>query len=344
MVEYMHHNKYIRMKKNSFLILSLGAFMAFSCVPLTKFNTLEKQNSDCQQEREALKTENDKIAAENREIKTSLEVTQKDLQKASNDNASFRSELNDLQQQHNLLIKDYDDLKEAQQTLMNGSETEIRKLMSELQGSQQKLEKKEAELNKLSGNLDEKKKNIEQMQGELDQRNARLTELENVLKEQVATVQTLKKSVTAALTGFENQGLTISQKNGKVYVSLDEKLLFPSGSTTVDPKGVTALKKLAGVLEQNPDIGITIEGHTDDVQVISGSSFKDNWDLSALRATSIVRILLQGSSINPKNLTVSGRGEFFPIDPAKTAEARQKNRRTEIILSPKLDELYKLIE
>jgi chemotaxis protein MotB len=120
--------------------------------------------------------------------------------------------------------------------------------------------------------------------------------------------------------------------------------LFPSGSTIVDPRGIAALKKLAGVLEANPDISIMIEGHTDDVPVISGSNFKDNWDLSTLRATSIVRILLQGSGIDPKRLTASGRGEFFPVDPAKTTEARQKNRRTEIILTPRLEELYKLIE
>jgi chemotaxis protein MotB len=182
------------------------------------------------------------------------------------------------------------------------------------------------------------------MQDELDRRNARLTELENVLNEQEAMVNSLKRSVSEALTGFENQGLTVTQKNGKVYVSLEEKLLFPSGSTAVDPKGIAALKKLAGVLEKNPEISINIEGHTDDVPVIPGSSFRDNWDLSVLRATSIVRILLQGSSIDPKRLTTSGRAEFFPVDPAKTAEARQKNRRTEIILSPKLENLFKLIE
>ncbi len=153
----------------------------------------------------------------------------------------------------------------------------------------------------------------------------------------------ITQKVSDALLGFENQGLTVTQKNGKVYVSLDEKLLFKSGSTVVDPKGVSALKNLAGVLEQNPDINVMIEGHTDDVPVISGSTYKDNWDLSALRATSIVRILLEGSSINPQRLTTAGRSQYLPVEIAKTAEARQKNRRTEIILSPKLDELYKLV-
>jgi chemotaxis protein MotB len=332
------------MKKKWLILLFVATLLTASCVPLTRFKSLEQKDADCQQDRENLKTENDKLIAENRETKTSLDMAQKDLQKTIKENASSKKELEDLQQEHFRLNKDYDDLKEAQQTLLKGSETEIRKLMAELEGSQQNLEQREMELNKLSVTLDEKKKNMDRMQEELDQRNARLTELESILKEQEATVALLKKSVSEALTGFENQGLTVTQKNGKVYVSLEEKLLFPSGSAAVDPKGVVALKKLAGVLEKNPDISINIEGHTDDVPVISGSTFKDNWDLSVLRATSIVRILLQGSSIDPKRLTTSGRAEFFPVDPAKTAEARQKNRRTEIILSPRLDKLFKLIE
>jgi chemotaxis protein MotB len=125
---------------------------------------------------------------------------------------------------------------------------------------------------------------------------------------------------------------------------MDEKLLFQTGSIEVDPRGVEALKKLAGVLENNRDIKITVEGHTDDVPVRTNPSYADNWDLSVKRATSIVRIILDNSSIDPTRLVASGRGEFLPIDKAKTAEARQKNRRTEIILTPRLDELYNLIE
>jgi chemotaxis protein MotB len=125
---------------------------------------------------------------------------------------------------------------------------------------------------------------------------------------------------------------------------LDEKLLFKSGSITVDPAGVSAIKKLAKILEQNPDIDITIEGHTDNVPLSPNASMQDNWDLSVKRATSIVRILLNGTKISPKRLTAAGRGEFIPVDAANTSEARQKNRRTEIILTPKLDELYRMLE
>jgi chemotaxis protein MotB len=216
--------------------------------------------------------------------------------------------------------------------------------MEDLQLAQKDLQTRESELNRMSADVSAKQAALEKTQSELDQRNARLAELEQALRNQEITLKLLKQKVSDALLGFEKQGLTVTQKNGKVYVSLDEKLLFKSGSTVVDQKGVAALKKLAGVLEQNPDINVMIEGHTDDVPVIPGSAYMDNWDLSVLRATSIVRILLDGSTIDPKRLTTAGRSQYLPVDPAKTAEARQKNRRTEIILSPKLDELYKIID
>jgi chemotaxis protein MotB len=138
--------------------------------------------------------------------------------------------------------------------------------------------------------------------------------------------------------------LTVEQKNGKVYVSLDEKLLFKSGKWEVDPNGQNALKKLAAVLEKNEDINVLIEGHTDDVPFGGNGNIADNWDLSAKRATAIVKIILANSKVKPQRLMAAGRGEFMPIDPQKTTEARQKNRRTEIILSPKLDEVLKMLE
>jgi chemotaxis protein MotB len=332
------------MKNVHIVTFVAGLLFITGCVPPMKFKALQQQNDNCMQEQERLKTENDNLSAENKEMKSAVELLQQNLKKSAQEENSCKVNYADLELRFNQIKKDYDDLREAQQVLLRGSEQEIRKLMSDLQLTQEDLQQKESDLIKLSQALDEKKKNLENTEAELKQRNARLSELETVLKEQEKTVIALKKAVSDALTGFENEGLTVTQKKGKVYVSLEEKLLFPSGSATVDPKGAVALKKLTGVLEKNPDISIMIEGHTDDVPVKPGSSYKDNWDLSVLRATSVVRILLQDSSIDPKRLTVSGRGEFFPLDPAKTPEARQKNRRTEIILSPKLEALYKLIE
>jgi chemotaxis protein MotB len=136
----------------------------------------------------------------------------------------------------------------------------------------------------------------------------------------------------------------VTQKDGKVYISLDEKLLFKSASWDIDANGKNALKKLASVLEKNPGIQVTIEGHTDNVPYNPGNSqLKDNWDLSAKRATTVVRVLLDGSKIKPERLTASGRSEYLPVDTRSTPDARQKNRRTEIVLTPDLTELYNLI-
>ncbi|MBL7917418.1 MAG: OmpA family protein, partial [Bacteroidia bacterium] len=178
---------------------------------------------------------------------------------------------------------------------------------------------------------------------QLKLREARVNELEAILKQKDQAAADLKKKLQDALLGFEGKGLTITQKNGKIYVSMDESLLFASGKTNVEPKGVEALKTVAKVLEQNKDINVLVEGHTDDVPMKGAGEIKDNWDLSVMRATSVTKILLSSANIAQSRITAAGRGEFFPLDNAKTPEARKKNRRTEIILTPKLDELLKVL-
>lgn len=151
----------------------------------------------------------------------------------------------------------------------------------------------------------------------------------------------LKKKMAEALGGFSANELTVSQKNGKVYVSLSESLLFPSGSAVVNEKGKEALSKLAAVLVLNPDIAINIEGHTDSIPI--RLKYEDNWALSTARATSIVRILVNDYKVDPRNVVASGHSMYDPVATNSTPEGRAQNRRTEIILSPKLDELYNLI-
>jgi chemotaxis protein MotB len=170
--------------------------------------------------------------------------------------------------------------------------------------------------------------------------------LESIIGRSDSTVSALRKAVSDALLGFENKGLTIQQKGSRVYVSMDEQLLFASGSTIVEKKGEEALRKLSDVLAQNNDINVTVEGHTDDIPIngVLASGARDNWELSVLRATSVVKIILKGSTIDPNRITACGKGPYQPIDPAKTAEARKKNRRTEIILTPKLDALLNVLE
>ena len=330
---------------NRIILIDIIILMSLiACVPASQFKETQLESQNCQEERDLLFSSNEKLTVENTELKSNLENNKDIVKRLSSDSLKKQEELDHLKKQHAQLTQQYNDLKNAQDELLSGSATETRKLLNQLQTTQSDLQKREDQLNQLSRSVDEKKRNLDDLKAELEERNQRLTELERILARKDSAVDALKHKVSAALLGFENQGLTITQKNGKVYVSLEEQLLFKSGSTEVDAKGVSALKKLAQVLEQNPDINIMIEGHTDDVPVIKGSAFTDNWDLSVQRATSIVRILLDGTSINPKRLLASGRGEFMPVDPAKTSVARQKNRRTEIILTPKLDELFRILE
>jgi chemotaxis protein MotB len=227
--------------------------------------------------------------------------------------------------------------------LLAGSTSDNAKLTGDLNMTKEELLKKQDELKALEAKLNKQKQDLDDLAAQLKQREARVNELETILKQKDQAATDLKKKLSDALLGFENKGLTITQKNGKVYVSMDESLLFASGKTNVESRGVEALKNVAKVLETNPDINVMVEGHTDDVPMKGAGEIKDNWDLSVMRATSVTKILLSSAKIESSRITAAGRGEFFPLDAAKTPEARKKNRRTEIILTPKLDELLKVL-
>jgi chemotaxis protein MotB len=178
---------------------------------------------------------------------------------------------------------------------------------------------------------------------ELEARERRLAELQGIINTQDSLLNALNDAVKKALLAFKSDEISVEMKNGKVYVSLSDKLLFKSGSAAVEEKGLEAIKTLGDVLNKNPDIDVLIEGHTDNIP-IKTAKYEDNWALSADRALSIVRLLANEHKVDPKRLEAAGRAEFYPKASNETAEGRAKNRRTEIILSPKLDELYKLIE
>lgn len=314
-----------------------------ACVPPKLFTEVETEKNNCKNEREGLVADNEKLTVENTELKANLELTRKTVKRMEEDGLGNTEELNALKSRYDQLNKRYDELKDSHQALISGSDSEARSLMDKLEATQRDLYQHEDQLKQTETKLEKDRAELERLKKELNQQKARLMELQKIIDQKDAQAEALKQKLSTALIGFENQGLTITKKNGKVYVSLDEKLLFPSGSTDVDPRGKSALNNLASVLEQNRDINIMIEGHTDDVPIIAGSKYNDNWDLSVQRATAIIRILLDGTSINPKRLTAAGRSEFFPIDARKTPDARQKNRRTEIILEPNLDEVFNLL-
>jgi chemotaxis protein MotB len=332
------------------LLIFLVFYLA-GCVPARKYEDLLERRQETEDRNTEIRKQNEQLSTDLNELTNENETLSRELNKLRQDTTQIGHKWRELQRKHVNLQRTYEILTDQNEKLLEGKDEETRQILSELQKTQEGLLEREDQLRRTTREMAQKEERLDQLNErlqkyaeELNQKNIRVNELENILARQDSTVQALKSKVSAALLGFEGEGLTVNVRNGKVYVSLEESLLFATGSTRVDSKGVSALKELAKVLENNPNINVLIEGHTDDVPFRPGSQIKDNWDLSVLRATSIVRIILGNSDADPHRFTVAGRGEFLPVDDAKTPEARMKNRRTEIILTPKLDDLFQIIE
>ncbi len=326
------------------VLLFLLSFLV-SCVSPRIVEDLKKKNERCAGDNAILKEQNEKLSSENNEMKSTLEGYEKQLKGLKMDTGILRKSVALMTKNYNQINELYEILLQKNRELLAGNQNQNTSLMSKLQLTEVDLQKREDELRSLEKALKMKKEDLDATRDELQERAARVNELEQMLADKDRAVNELKDKVASALKGFKNKGLSVETKNGKVYVSLEAKLLFPSGSTNVDPKGKSALLKLAKVLEDNEDVIILVEGHTDtDKYKSSGGSIKDNWDLSVLRATSVVRIIRENSKVNPSRLTAAGRSEYLPIDDAKTTEGMAKNRRIEIILTPKLDELFQILE
>ena len=257
-------------------------------------------------------------------------------------NLSLKSQIETLQASITELNRQLADLNSKNGSLGEQTQTQmdqLKKTNEELQRQQQKLKLLQDLIAQQSKDQnDELKKKNE----ELLAQQQKLQQLQDVLAQQNLRSKQLRDKMTDALKGYNSSDLSITQKNGKLYVRLSENLLFPSGSAEVNPKGVEALAKLAAVLNLNGDVAVNIEGHTDSIPI--RGRYKDNWDLSTARATSIVRILTENYKVDPLRVVASGHSYYDPVDSNSTPEGRARNRRTEIILSPKLDEMYKLLE
>jgi len=304
------------------IILVVLAGFAASCVSTKKYNAL---TAKCNEESSRLNAKADSLSTRINEISSENQRFKKDLTQLKSDTARLGSMLRVLTADYNELDRSHELLK----TQFSANFEDAEKVMAELKAAQDDLIVREDRLKVLQAELDVKGKN--------------LAELQSALHKKDSITDALRRAVSDALMGFEGKGLTVHMKDGKVYVSLEEKLLFASGKWDVSNEGISALKDLAKVLEKNPDINVLIEGHTDNVPLTGQNQVKDNWDLSVMRATSIVKILLANAKISPKRLVASGRGEFLPVEPNSSAANKAKNRRTEIILSPKLDELMQII-
>jgi len=233
--------------------------------------------------------------------------------------------------------KSYETLEDSYKALEQNSNAALQESIEQNRGLLDEIQLKESELS-------DERSDLDSLQNELASKIARVNELERVIANKEALLSKLKSSLSKALLSFDGKGLTVEQRNGKVYVSMENKLLFKSGSWAVGSEGKQAIKQLAMVLEQNKDISVLIEGHTDDDPYIGDSKLSGNWDLSVKRATAIVRLLLQNKGVMPENITAAGKGEYSPVVPNSSADNRSKNRRIEVILAPKLDEIGKLLQ
>lgn len=327
------------------LLLSAVVLSAFivSCVPARQMQDEKARREKAESELATMRADFDKMSATSTELNEKIDGMNKQLVALERDTTITGISLRKMTSQYDKVNSLYEELNSKYEQLLRLNASETQKISTELQLTQEQLSIKEAELKKLENELNLRKQNLDQMQADLLLKEKRITELESIINKKDSVMKELRNKLTIALKGFENNGLTIIEKDGKIYVSLDESLLFASGSWTVNAKGKDAIMKLSNVLADNPDIYIMVEGHTDNVPYKGSGQVKDNWDLSVMRATSVTKIILDNKGVNPQRITSAGRGEYFPIDPASNSEARQKNRRTEIILTPNMDEFMKIL-
>lgn len=324
------------MKRTHLYIFSLILLSLAACVPA-------RQYQDAVDGRNALMQDTATLHMRIAEQNTELAGLHKQIDRLQSEIMVMQSDSLDVHNRYDQMVKANQELRDVEATLNNRINQLLSLSSNENQQLREDLQKKSDELDAKEKQLDAQQQNIDTLNASLLAREKRVKELEDILAKQEQIVTDLKNKIDEALSGFNATDLTVERKNGKVYVSLSEKLLFPSGSTVVDPKGKDALKKLADVLKANPGIQVEIEGHTDNVPLKSANFPKDNWDLSVLRATSIVKILTGDYGVDPKSVTASGRGEYFPVADNTTADGRARNRRTEIILSPDLTPLLQAI-
>lgn len=320
--------------KNLFSLLPffIVLLLLSACVPAKKYKDLLEREKVCSEELAKFKKSSGEYESLSKDLQTKFANASRDLAKLIQDTTALGSKYRLLLRDYNIIDGEYKSLQKSFDKLKNLSAKETAELQNQLEAKNNELQIKEDALLKLDQELKEK-------QRLLIEREKRVNELEEAIRKKEAAVQLLKAKVANALRGFENQGLSVVQKNGKIYVSLEAKLLFKSGSTFVEEEGIRALVELGKALESEKDLEIIVEGHTDTDKLNSSASPKNNWELSVLRATSVVQILLNNSSMTPSQIMAGGRGEFLPVDEFDKA----KNRRIEVIISPNLNELFEII-
>lgn len=306
--------------------------MLSACVPVKKYNELVEKEKQCSEELEKYKSSSLTNEGRAKDLQSKYDILQKET-------AALKSDTSELGNKYRLLQVEYDkssaqleSMERAFDKMRISGARETATLQAELEAKNLELQRKEDALMTLESELKTK-------QTQLEEREQRVNELEEMIRRQEEATQLLKTKVANALKGFESQGLSVVNKKGKIYVSMEAKLLFASGSTIVEANGKKALIELAKVLQNEKDLEIIVEGHTDTDKLASAAHPKNNWELSVLRSTSVIDIMITNSKMDPKQLMAAGRSEYHPVD----AKDKAKNRRIEIIISPNLSELYELI-
>lgn len=325
------------------LALVLALLLMQSCVPHRKYAALEDRYN-------ALIESNDSCQTELTFTKNKLSDVEKVANELDAKVADIQSRFVETEALYNKVKESYEVLGENYRKLIESKSEDLARLDAELKDMESKLSEKdddlsnrEADLIKQQSKLDKLAADVETLRLDLEQREKKVKELESIIDEKDAMFKQLTERIIAALSGDDAKGLEVTNKDGKIYVSVESELLFKPGRTDIDEQGEKALLRLSETLSDLNDIEIIVEGHTDK-QPIKTARFADNWDLSVLRATSVVRLLTEKGGVSPSVVIASGRAEHKPVDSGNDSEAFAKNRRIEIIIAPNLDKIYQLIQ
>lgn len=330
------------MKKNFLgeLAIISAMMLLIACVPQRKYSELKNSKENSDQENVQLQKKVDELNSTTKELSTSMETQKKQLGKLQEDTTMYGKEYRRIRSMYDKVNDLNNELLEKNEELLKMSNNKNKELLLELEKKKEALQIKEDSLYKLGKSIAEKQKALEKANKELVERERKIKELDSLLLAQKSASELLKERLEKALFNFRNKGITVREENGKVYVSMEAQLLFASGKTEVNAEGKSAIIELARIIQTEKDLNIVVEGHTDTDKINSTSIPRDNWELSVLRATEVIKIITNNSSIDPMQLSAAGRGEYHPLDP----ENKNANRRIEIILEPNLKALYDIIE
>ena len=325
------------------VVLSLALIVAIGfvgCVPQRKFAEVKTAKDESDAENKELQRKLDNISATTKEQGTTIETLKKSVSKLNEDTLLYGKEYRRLRVMYDKVNDLNNELLSKNEKLLNSSLDENRKLLRDLEKAKEALQVKEDSLYKLEKSVKEKQAALAKAQKDLFDREIKIKELDSLLQAQRSASEMLKAKLEAALLNYKNKGISVREENGKVYVSMEAQLLFPSGKTDINPDGKAAIIQLAKIIQDEKDLNITVEGHTDTDKINSAGLIpRDNWELSVLRSTEVIKLITSNSTIDPTQLSASGRSEYHPLD----AEDKARNRRIEIILEPNLKELYKII-